>query len=169
MVWKNQALQFGRKLTLAPGSGSKITGPINVNPEKRVVLETSFYWDAELHVEKGPAAIFSNCDELHVFLDNEQTAVLQPDRKNYPRLTYPLIFVDLSRNVVKTSTLRIDGFIKGKLRISRSFDGNHTKDKLQIEADTAEITADGIDSTRIWFTYKINSAIRDLRLTAMSM
>ena len=47
--------------------------------------------------------------------------------------------------------LRIDGYIRGKRVISRSFTGDRTHDRLWVTADDAAIAADGIDSTRVAF------------------
>ncbi len=122
-----------------------------VDPAKRVVLEPSFYWDARLHVSTGPAAIFSNCNELRVFLNDQHQATLQPDITNYPKTAYPPFITDLPWEQAGTSVLRIDGYIRGKRVVSRSFTGDRTHDRLWVTADDAAIAGDGIDSTRVAF------------------
>jgi beta-galactosidase len=121
-----------------------------IAPSKRIVLEPSFYWDAEHHTTSDKAAVFSNCEELHFFLDGRFHAVSIPDRVNYPQLLYPPFFVQLPWNDVG-KILRINGYIGGKKVISRSFSGRRDHDVLWIRSDDREITADGIDSTRISF------------------
>ena len=46
-----------------------------VHPSHKIVLEPNFYWDEGLHVTDGKVAIFSNCNEVRVFL----TINLTPD------------------------------------------------------------------------------------------
>ena len=122
-----------------------------ITPEKRVVLEPSFYWDEKLHASEGPGAIFSNCEELHIFLNGKPHATLRPDRKSYPRLSYPPFFAELPWNAVEQTILRVDGYIDGRKLISRFFNGSHPRDRLWMAVDDASIAADGTDSTRISF------------------
>ena len=122
-----------------------------VSPEKRVVLEPSFYWDAKLHASDGMAAIFSNCEELHIALNGAPQAVLRPDRNAYPRLSYPPFFAVLPWKAIDGTVLKIDGYVGNKQRISRSFDGSHDHDQLWVSVDDGRIAADGVDSTRVSF------------------
>ncbi len=122
-----------------------------VSPKRRVVLEPSFYWDTNLHVDNGMGAIFSNCEELHIFLSDSPHAVLRPDREGYPRLAYAPFFAELPWNALAQTELRIDGYIAEQKRISRSFDASHEADQLWATLDDKSITADGIDSTRLIF------------------
>lgn len=122
-----------------------------VDPAKLVVLEPSFYWDATLHTSTGQAAIFSNCNELRFFLNDQHHATVQPDTTNYPKTAYPPFITDVPWEQAGTSVLRIDGYIQGKRVISRSFAGDRTHDRLWITADDTAIAGDGTDSTRISF------------------
>ncbi|MEZ2346726.1 glycoside hydrolase family 2 TIM barrel-domain containing protein [Terriglobus sp. RCC_193] len=122
-----------------------------VSPSIRVVIEPSFYWDAELHASSGGAAIFSNCEELRVYLDDVLLQTLHPDRESYAMLAYAPFFCNLPWEKVDHSVLRIDGYVNGKLLLSRSFEGSHEQDRLWLEGDDAAIAADGVDSTRISF------------------
>lgn len=122
-----------------------------VDPSIRIVIEPSFYWDADLHASTGRAAIFSNCDALRVSLDQTLFQTLRPDRENYPKLAYAPFFCDLPWDKANYAVLRIDGLVKGKTTLTRSFQGTHNDDQLWIERDDDAIDADGIDSTRISF------------------
>ncbi len=122
-----------------------------IDPAKRLVLEPSFYWDAKLHATDGRAAIFSNCDELHVFLNDVTQAVIRADREGYPMLAYPPFFVDLPWQEAEHAQLRIDAYLAGHLQLSRSFSGDHEQDQLWLHVDDPAIDADGIDSTRVSF------------------
>jgi beta-galactosidase len=122
-----------------------------VHPSIREVIEPSFYWDATLHASTGRAAIFSNLEELRVWLDDELLATLYPDRDNYGTLTYPPFFVDLPWAKTGHAVLRVDGYADNKLRLSHSFDGSREQDRLWVEQDDESLDADGVDSTRISF------------------
>jgi beta-galactosidase len=88
---------------------------------------------------------------LHVFLNDTQIATLHPELLAYPKLAYPPFLIDLPWPEAERSILRIDGFVGGVQRISRSFDGSHGHDQLWITTDDTHIRADGTDSTRISF------------------
>jgi len=135
-----------------------------VHPSVREVVEPSFYWDAELHASSGRGAIFSNLDELRVWLDGELVTTIHPDRENYGTLAYPPFFVDLPWEKAGFAILRIDGYKESKLRLSRSFDGSHTEDRLWGKLDEAVIDADGVDSTRI--SFGVSDRFDNMRPTA---
>lgn len=122
-----------------------------VDPNTRIVLEPSFYWDAALHVESGPAVVFSNCDMLKVSLDGKLLATVLPNKRDYPNLLYPPFTFSLPWNAAEQSILKIDGFVQGTQMVSRSFQGDRTDDRLRLEADDSMIYADGIDDTRVSF------------------
>jgi beta-galactosidase len=125
-----------------------------VAPEVRPVILPDFYWDFGAHSPNGPgkpAAIFSNCERLEIFVDGKSLASLQPDRTNYPNLKYPPFFCDLELDGGKKPELRIDGFVGDKLALSKSFSPDSSKDQLFLAADDIEIIGDGADATRLMF------------------
>lgn len=122
-----------------------------VDPNTRIVLEPSFYWDAALHAHSGPVVVFSNCDMLKVFLDDQLLATVLPNKNEYPNLLYPPFTLNLPWDSVEKSILKIDGFVQGTQRVSRSFQGDRSDDRLWLEADDPIIHADGIDETRVSF------------------
>ncbi|HVU99791.1 MAG TPA: glycoside hydrolase family 2 TIM barrel-domain containing protein, partial [Verrucomicrobiae bacterium] len=122
------------------------------DPKIRVVIEPDFYWDFGHATPRGPgkaAAIFSNCDRLQVFVGGKHHATLRPDAANYPNLKHPPFFVDLDLGGSGHPELRIDGFISGRLALSRSFSSDPSSDQLMFVADDAEITGDGVDAVRL--------------------
>jgi beta-galactosidase len=117
------------------------------------VIAPAFYWDFGQEQPGGPggnAAIFSNCERLEIFIDGRQLASLQPDRKGFPHLAYPPFFCDLSGKS-GTPELRVDGYIAGRLALSRSFSADRAKDHLFLSADDTTLVGDGIDATRVLF------------------
>ena len=122
-----------------------------VDPKKRVILEPSFYWDARLHAASGKAAVFSNCEELRIFLDDQPHDVRKPNRADFPNIPYPPFMIELPWSQSENAILRIDGYIAGRKAISRSLQGSRTNDRLWIKTDDTKIVADGIDTTRVSF------------------
>lgn len=117
-------------------------------------IEPSFYWDFGPKTPRGPgkeAAIFSNCDRLEVLIDGKPHATLHSDRARYPHLRHAPFFVDLDLDGTGHPELRIDGYIKDKLALSRSFSSDPLKDQFYFAADDPGLIADGSDATRLVF------------------
>jgi len=127
-----------------------------VDPAVRPVIEPNFYWDFGPGTPIGPgehAAIFSNCDRLEIAFDLDlgPRMVLQPDRDGFPHLKYPPFFANLKFEGPAPSEMRINGFVKDAQVLSRSFSSIRTLDRLWLQAEDAELTADGADATRFKF------------------
>ena len=125
-----------------------------VSPAVRPVTIPNFYWDFDPTTPRGPGndvAIFSNCDRLELFVDGKPHSTLQPDRKNYPNLKYPPFFTTLDLDGAGHPELRIDGYLAGRLALSRSFSSDPGKDQFLLNADDATIAGDGTDATRVVF------------------
>ena len=142
-----------------------------VSPRERAVIMPNFYWDFGPDATRGPgnhAAIFSNCDRLELFVGGKHHSTLEPDRKNFPNLDNPPFFADLEMDDRAHSELRpelrIDGYVAGKLALSRRFSSDRSKDQFAVAADDAAIVADGADATRLVF--RINDEFGAPRLHA---
>lgn len=125
-----------------------------VDPQVRPVIAPDFYWDFGKQQPGGPgerAAIFSNCEELELFVDGKRYSVLHPDRALFPHTTYPPFFADLKMDGLGKPELEIRGYVKGQMVRSRFFSSDPAQDKLWFEADDAELRGDGSDSTRLAF------------------
>ena len=116
-----------------------------VNPQVRPMIVPNFYWDAGTAGKN--LAIFSNCDRLEIIVGGRPAATLHPDRANYPHLLYPPFFCDLTVE----GELRIDGYLGGKLALSKSLSTDRTKDQFVMGADDRELNGDGADATRVFF------------------
>lgn len=126
------------------------------DPKSGYVIHPNFYWDfgSESPAAAGPgkqAAIFSNCDQLKLFIDGRLHAELSPDRENYPNLKHAPFFTDLEIDGSKQPELRIDGYANGNLVTSRSFSANPVEDQLLLASDGSELFADGSDALRVYF------------------
>ncbi len=125
-----------------------------LSPRVRPVIQPNFYWDFGPQTPRGPgrqAAIFSNCERLELFVNNRPHAAVEPDKTNYPHLDHPPFFVDLDLDGSRRPELRIDGFIGGRLVLSRLFSSDAKQDRLSLDADDLELLADGADATRLVF------------------
>ncbi len=125
-----------------------------VDPKLRPVIEPSFYWDFGPHTPKGPgrhAAIFSNCDQLEVFVGGQRHSTLRPDTENFPYLKHAPFFADLELEGPAHPELRIDGYVGNRAVLSRSFSSDPAADQFFLAADDSVLTGDGADSTRVVF------------------
>lgn len=125
-----------------------------VSPKVNPIIKLSFYWDFGPKSPRGPgkhAAIFSNCDRLEIFVAGKSLTTLEPDRQNYPHLEYPPFFCDLDLDGAGSPELRIDGYVSGKLALSRKFSSDRSHDQFTLMTDDAKIKADGSDATRVTF------------------
>jgi len=77
----------------------------------------------------------------------ELVAEADPDRATYPNLPHPPFQLDLER--APFGDLRIEGYVEGKKVIERKFSCLGVDKQFLVEADDAEMVADGADTTRV--------------------
>ncbi len=124
------------------------------DPAVRPVLVPDFFWDFGPNTPRGPgkdAAIFSNCDRLELFVNGKSRAILRPDSERFPHIDHPPFFADLDFDGAGLPELRIDGYVRDKLAISRSFSSDKSLDQFLLVADDKELAGDGADTTRVVF------------------
>ena len=124
------------------------------DPRQKVVIQPNFYWDFGPHTPHGPgkhAAIFSNCDRLEIFLGGRRRSTLHPDTENFPHLKHAPFFVDLEVDGTARPELLIDGYVEGRLALSRMFSSDPSADQFAIAVDDISLVADGGDCTRLVF------------------
>lgn len=125
------------------------------NPKERVTLEPNFYWSFSEKSPNGPgkeAVIFSNCEQLRLYIDGGLYATLNPDNSKLPNVKYPPFFVDLEFDGdVKPGELRLEGYIKGMKVIEKRYSSDVKWNDFLLQADDDEIAGDGIDATRVVF------------------
>ena len=123
-----------------------------VSPSVRPVIRPNFYWDFGARTPLGPGkhvAIFSNCESLQLFVSGKHYATLRPDAANFPNTKYPPFFADLEIDGSSYPELRIDGYMAGKLLLSRSYSSDPSLDRFVLIADDDKITGDGTDAVRV--------------------
>ncbi|MDE2184719.1 MAG: beta galactosidase jelly roll domain-containing protein [Alphaproteobacteria bacterium] len=125
-------------------------------PEEEVVLEPAFHWAAgDEPTHFGVALISSNCDHLKLYSKNGEVwdllAEVDPDREQFKYLKYPPFSIDLfgAKGWWKWGDLRIDGYIKGRKAISKTYSGRGVDQQFLVQPDDTQLTADGADATRI--------------------
>jgi beta-galactosidase len=122
-------------------------------PNEEIVLETAFNWSSGDHSGAGGPGIVpvcSNCEHLKVYIAGSLHGEADPDRKAFANLKYPPFMVDLSNLPLDPwGDLRIDGYIGGKVVISKSYSGRGMDAKLLVEPDDVALFGDGSDVTRV--------------------
>jgi beta-galactosidase len=123
------------------------------DPVDEVVLEPGFDWswgDRPSGNGPGLVPICSNCDMLKLYIGDRPHSELTPDRKQFPNLKYAPFTADLrNARFDRWGDLKIEGYIAGKLAITKTLSGKGVDAALQIHADGNELKADGSDATRV--------------------
>jgi len=128
------------------------------DPAEEIVLEPAFHWansDESTHFTK--AVVCSNCDHLKFFTRPGSAegaewiplAELDPERVEFNHLTYAPFVLDLTKLKFAWGDLRIDGYLKGEKKISKSLSGRGVDRKFVLVADDTSLVADGADTTRV--------------------
>jgi beta-galactosidase len=133
------------------------------DPEEEIVLEPAFHWARSDESVGFTRAVFcSNCDHIKISARNEsvqnnawvQLAEIDPERTEFNHLKYPpfildLMTLDLSNFKVGWGDLRAEGYIGGKLVMTKMFSGKGADSKFALLPDDHELVADGADTTRV--------------------
>jgi beta-galactosidase len=94
--------------------------------------------------------ICSNCDHLKIYIGDRLVADVDPDRKTFPNLPYPPFVTNIREGLRGPwGDLKLEGFLGGKLVITKMMSGRGADRQLLVEPDDLELIGDGIDSTRI--------------------
>jgi beta-galactosidase len=135
------------------------------DPEEEPVLEPAFHWArGDESVGFTKAVFCSNCDHIKLFVRAESIesnpwipiAEIDPERTEFNHLKYAPFVLDMSKLDLKNvrlgwGDLRMDGYVNGKMVISKSVSGSGVDKKLVLLPDDHELIADGADTTRVVF------------------
>src|SRR5579863_4742753 len=133
------------------------------DPSEEIVLELAFHWArGDENVGFNQFVICSNCERIQILARansdpaNPWTAIadVDPDRVQFAHLKYaPFVLdadkLDLKKLHAEWGDLRLDGYIGGKVVISKSMSGRGVDAKFSVTPDDTELMADGADSTRV--------------------
>ena len=133
------------------------------DPEEEIVLEPAFHWArGDESVGFTKALFCSNCDHLRISaransIESNPWVVLaeiDPDRTEFNNLKYApflldMMKLDLSKFHAGWGDLRIEGYLNGKLAITKTLSGRGVDEKFTLVPDDEALVADGADSTRV--------------------
>jgi len=122
-------------------------------PSEEIVLEPGFDWARGDENETFTnALVCSNCEKLKYFVGERMVAEVEPDRKTYPHLKYAPFVANLHSAIGKGwEDLRIEGYIGGKKVIEKRMSAKGVEKQFIVTPDDTELSADGIDATRVVF------------------
>jgi beta-galactosidase len=128
-----------------------------MSPEQRIVLQAATVWSAGDRSEGGnePLVIFSNCDEVEVFVGAYGLGRFKPDREHFPNLPHPP-FQIMGQKIhgtwgVENAHLRVVGYVNGMAVAEQKISARGLPHGLVLKADFTELKADGADMTRLVF------------------
>ncbi|HEU4767950.1 MAG TPA: glycoside hydrolase family 2 TIM barrel-domain containing protein [Pyrinomonadaceae bacterium] len=121
------------------------------DPKEEIVLEPAFDWSRGDRDESfNVAMVSSNCERLKLYIGDRVVADVEPDRKTFPHLPYPPFVVNIRQGINGPwGDLKLEGYIGGKLVITKMMSGRGADRQLLVEADDLELSGDGIDATRV--------------------
>ncbi len=122
---------------------------------KEPFLKVASFWTPGDRSGGGndPLVIFSNCDEIEVFIGDDNHGRFQPDREHYPNLPHPpftvagLTLGSLSGK--NYQELRVVGYKDGQPVVEQRIEADSLPKQLILRPDDAQIDADGADMTRL--------------------
>lgn len=120
------------------------------DPSEEIVLEPAFHWArGDASVGFSHAVVCSNCDHVKMYIGDDLVAEADPDRKQFLHLRYAPFTMDLRELWHHWGDLRLEGYIQGKLVITRHYSGKGIDAKFALLPDDTRLIADGADTTRI--------------------
>jgi beta-galactosidase len=126
-----------------------------LSPSEQIVLQAATLWTMGDRSEGGndPLVIFSNCDEVEVFVGDEREGRYQPDRENFPHLPHPPYYIKMPNLFWgnKFKNLKVVGYVDGQAVAEQHIDAGGLPTELILELDDDTIQADGADMTRLAF------------------
>jgi beta-galactosidase len=120
------------------------------DPADEVVLEPAFHWargDASIGFSK--AVVCSNCDKIKLYIAGEFVKEAEPDRQQFAHLRYAPFVIELGELWHKWGDLRLEGYIQGKLVITKDYSGRGVDAKFALLPDDTKLIGDGADTTRV--------------------
>jgi beta-galactosidase len=120
------------------------------DPAEEVVLEPAFHWargDASIGFSK--AMVCSNCDHIKLYIADDLVAEADPDRTQFAHLHYAPFVIELRELFHKWGDLRLEGYLQGKLVVTKRYSGKGVDMKFALLPDDTILAGDGADTTRV--------------------
>ncbi len=124
-------------------------------PEQGVVLQAATLWTLGDRSGGGnnPLTVFSNCDEIEVFIGAHRLGRCQPDRATFGHLPHPPFILHWPGEYdpwgQPHDDLRIIGYIKGRAAAEQRIAADGAPHALILAPDDTILRADGADMTRL--------------------
>ncbi len=126
-----------------------------LDPDARVVLAIACNWQLGDYDEGiiEPIYVFSNCDEIEVFIGESSQGRFTPAAEHYPYLPHPPFIVKGldARLAQPYADLRVVGYRGGQVVAEQRVASDGVPHRLTLTADDAQIHADSVDMTRLVF------------------
>lgn len=125
------------------------------DPKEEIVMDLAMHWAGGDEPERlMDLMICSNCDFIRVSLKDARgwgvLTTAKPDHKTYPHLKYPPYHVPFYQLADwRWGDLKLEGFIKGKLVMTRLYSGDGVDHNFELLPDDLDLIADGADVTRV--------------------
>jgi beta-galactosidase len=114
------------------------------------VLEPAFHWArGDENVGFTKALVCSNCEHLKFYISGKLITEVDPDRTEFAHLKYAPFVANLADHFEHWGDLRIEGYIGGKLVITKTLSGGGADRKFALVPDDTSLLADGADTTRV--------------------
>jgi beta-galactosidase len=127
------------------------------DPSQRIILQAATTWTMGDRDTGGldPLVVFSNCEEVDLWVGDLLYGRFKPDKKQFPHLPYaPFVIPGLEMRTIWGALfqdLRIIGYIGGKQVAEQQIEASAIPNRLVVEVDDSELAADGQDMTRVVF------------------
>lgn len=120
------------------------------DPSEKIVLEPAFHWArGDESIGFSQAVVCSNCDHIKLYIDNKLITEADPDRNEFGHLPYPPFNMKLRELFHHWGDLRIEGYIQGKLMITKNYSGKGVDERFTLVPDDTVLVGDGADTTRV--------------------
>ena len=121
------------------------------DPKEEIILEPAFDWArGDRNESFNVAMVSSNCEHIKIYIDDRLVADADPDKENFGNLAHPPFTPNIRPGVGRGwGDLKIEGYIGGKVVITKMMSGRGADKQLLVEPDDRDLVGDGIDATRV--------------------
>lgn len=121
------------------------------DPKEEIVLEPAFDWArGDRNESFNVAMVCSNCEQIKIYIGSRLVAEVNPDKENFGNLAHPPFVTNIRSGLSRGwGDLKIEGYIGGKVVITKTMSGKGVDQQLLVEPDDRELIGDGIDATRV--------------------
>jgi len=121
------------------------------DPKQEIVLEPAFDWArGDRNESFNVAMVSSNCEHIKIYIGDRLVADADPDKENFGNLAHPPFTPNIRPGIGRGwGDLKMEGYIGGKVVITKMMSGRGADKQLLVEPDDRELVGDGIDATRV--------------------